>query len=147
MTAKIEKINESDFEILISFFIEFAIFEKLPDKMINTVDKMKEEKDFFNGFTLKDENGSILGFVTFYFAYYTWIGKSLYMDDLYIRPEYRGRGFGTSLINKVIFFAKENKCNKLRWQVSSWNEAAINFYKSLGAEIDKVEINCDLVFK
>lgn len=67
------------------------------------------------------------------------------MDDLYIRPEYRSFGFGTFLINKVISFAKENKCNKMRWQVSNWNGKAIEFYKKMGADIDDVEMNCDLI--
>lgn len=145
MITSIQEIVESDFPQLIDLFKEFAEFEKYPDKMVNTVDKMKDEKDFLNGFTVKDENGCIVGFVTFYFAYYTWIGKSLYMDDLYICPKYRSFGLGTSLINKVISFAKENKCNKLRWQVSSWNEKAIDFYKKVGANIDHVQMDCDLI--
>lgn len=107
---------------------------------------MKTEKDFFRGFTIKDENNLILGYVTFFFAYYTWVGKSLYMDDLYIREEHRGKGLGTQLIKKVISFAKETNCQKLRWQVSNWNKSAIKFYKSLGAQIDEVDKNCDLMF-
>ena len=113
--------------------------------MQNTLSRMKEEKDFFNGFTVKDESGNILGYVTYIFAYYTWFGKSLYMDDLYVCPTFRGQGLGTLLINEVINFAKENKCHKLRWQVSNWNHPAIAFYKTLGAEIDDVESNCDLL--
>jgi ribosomal protein S18 acetylase RimI-like enzyme len=140
---KIERIAEKDFETLNSLFKEFAAFEKLPEMMTNTVEQMKNEKDFFNGFVVKEEN-DILGYVTFFFAYYTWAGKSLYMDDLYIRQEYRGQGLGTMLIKNVISFAKEHQCNKLRWQVSNWNEPAIKFYESLGAKINHVEINCDI---
>jgi GNAT superfamily N-acetyltransferase len=87
-----------------------------------------------------------MGYVTYFFAYYTWTGKSLYMDDLYVREKYRRKGLGALLINKVIDYAKEEKCNKLRWQVSNWNEPAITFYKSLGAEIDNIEQNCDIIF-
>ena len=145
MEIRIEKILESDFEQLLVLFSEFAEFEKLPYKMVNTLEKMKEESEFFNGFTVKNNQGEILGYVTFFYAYYTWMGKSLYMDDLYIRPQFRGLGLGTKLISEVISFAKANKCNKLRWQVSNWNEPAISFYKSLGAEIDAVENNCDLI--
>ncbi len=144
MDLRIEKICESDFEELINLFQEFAIFEKLPHKMVNTVEKMREEMEYFNGFTVKDEHNNILGYVTFFFAYYTWIGKSLYMDDLYVCPPHRGKGLGKMLINEVISFAQKNKCHKLRWQVSNWNESAIKFYHSLGAQIDDVEKNCDL---
>lgn len=146
MKIKIEEIVEEDFETLIELFMELAVFENLPEKMINSVERMKTEKDFFRGFTIKDENNLILGYVTFFFAYYTWVGKSLYMDDLYIREEHRGKGLGTQLIKKVISFAKETNCQKLRWQVSNWNKSAIKFYKSLGAQIDEVDKNCDLMF-
>lgn len=145
MTYRIVKITDEDFDTLVSLFHEFALFEKLPEKMINTVERMKEEKDFINGFVVKDQRNKIVGYVTFFFAYYTWTGKSLYMDDLYVRPEYRGKGLGSKLINKVIDFAQKNKCNKRRWQVSNWNHPAIGFYKSIGAQIDDVESNCDLL--
>lgn len=114
--------------------------------MINSLEQMTKEKAFIDGFTMKDDKNNIIGYVTFFIAYYTWSGKSLYMDDLYVCPQYRGLGLGTNLINQAIAFAKENECNKMRWQVSSWNEAAIKFYKSIGAEIDDVENNCDLTF-
>jgi len=146
MNVNIETIEEDDYEVLIALFKEFAIFEKMPDKMINTVEKMKQEKDLFNGFVVKDETKNILGYVIFYFVYYTWAGKALYMDDLYVRAKYRGQGLGSALINKVIEYAKNNGCSKLRWQVSNWNYEAINFYESIGAEINPVENNCDLVF-
>lgn len=143
---RITPITEDDFEQLISLFKEFASFEKVPERMLNSIKQMKEEKEFFKGFTIKDNNNIIYGYVTYFFAYYTWTGKSLYMDDLYIQPEHRGQGLGSMLIQKVITFAKENKCHKLRWQVSEWNAPAITFYESLGAKIDHVEMNCDLPF-
>lgn len=68
----------------------------------------------------------------------------MYMDDLYVKRDFRGNGLGTKLIKKVIEKAKSDKCNKLRWQVSEWNQPAINFYKNLGATVDSVESNCDL---
>lgn len=146
MNIKIEPIRESDFEKLIFLFQEFATFEKLPEMMVNSVEKMEGEKEYFHGFVAKDENENILGYVTYFFAYYTWVGKSLYMDDLYVREKYRGEGIGTTLIKKVISYAKEQKCNRLRWQVSNWNHPAISFYEGLGAEINKTEMNCDLTF-
>lgn len=144
MEFKIEKITESDFEALVALFQEFALFEKLPEKMTNSVDRMKTEKDYIQGFTAKDKDGKIVAYVTCFFGYYTWTGKSLYMDDLYVRESYRGKGLGTRLINEVIALAKQEDCCKLRWQVSNWNDPAIKFYENLGAEINRVEMNCDL---
>ena len=145
MNITIREIKADDFTGLISLFTEFATFEKTPEKMINTVDRMTVEQEFFNGFVALNDSEEIVGYVTHFFAYYTWIGKSLYMDDLYVKEEFRGHGIGTELINKVIEYAKTTNCQKVKWQVSEWNKPAIEFYKSLGASIDSVESNCDLL--
>jgi ribosomal protein S18 acetylase RimI-like enzyme len=147
MTFSIRPIHENDFPTLVALFQEFAVFEKLPDKMTNSVEQTKAEKDHINGFVALSASHEIVGYVTFFFAYYTWSGKSLYMDDLYVKPNYRHQGVGKKLINQVINLAKTENCKKLRWQVSAWNQPAIDFYKSLGATIDTVELNCDLIFR
>ncbi len=69
------------------------------------------------------------------------------MDDLYIRETYRKQGLGTLLLNKVIDYAKENACRKVRWQVSNWNHPAKYFYENLGAVISDSEQNCDLILE
>ena len=143
---KIEDIQESDFQELISLFREFAAFQQSSDKMINSHESMLRDKDHIKGFVARDENNNIAGYVTMFYAYYTWVGKSLYMDDLYVCKKHRGKGIGSALINKVISVAREDKCNRLRWQVSNWNHPAIKFYESLGAKIDSAEMNCDIIF-
>jgi diamine N-acetyltransferase len=70
----------------------------------------------------------------------------LYLDDLYVKEEYRGKGVGQSFFDALITEAKQSGCKKMRWQVSRWNEKAIQFYKHIGATIDDVELNCDLTF-
>jgi predicted N-acetyltransferase YhbS len=118
MDFTIRNIERKDYPELIEIFHEFAEFEKLPDKMLNSVEQMETESDFINGFVVLNEIDRIIGYVTYFFAYYTWIGKSMYMDDLYVKREFRGKGLVTKLINKVIEKAKSEECNKLRWQVS-----------------------------
>ncbi len=147
MDINVREVEERDFPQLVALFQEFAQFEKVPDRMINSVEKMLREKEFFHCFVAENEANEIAGYVTYFFGYYTWVGKSLYMDDLYVRPQYRGLGLGTRLIDRVIALAKEAECYKLRWQVSAWNKPAIEFYRHLGAEIDGTEQNCDLIFK
>ena len=107
---------------------------------------MHKEKELINCLVAETESKEIVGYVVYFFAYYTWFGKSLYMDDLYVKDTFRGKGIGSSLINAVINFARKEDCHKLRWQVSGWNKPAIEFYKKLGATIDDVERNCDLIF-
>lgn len=135
----------ADFNQINALFQEFAAFEKFPERMTNTVEQMLEEKEYFNCFVAETVDGEIAGYVTYFFCYYTWVGKSLYMDDLYVRPEFRGKSVGSQLINKIISYAKTTGCHKLRWQVSEWNKPAIDFYKKLGAGVSSVELNCDLV--
>ena len=104
MTVNIRKIETGDFNVLINLFKEFALFEKLPDKMINSVEQMLLEKEYLTGFVAVNSGNQIVGYVTYFFGYYTWIGKSLYMDDLYVQTDSRGLGVGTKLINEVIEF-------------------------------------------
>ncbi len=77
-------------------------------------------------------------------AYYSWSGKALYLDDLYVKKEFRGHQIGTQLLDKLVDHANFEKCTKVRWQVSDWNKDAIEFYKKMGAKVDDTEINCDL---
>jgi GNAT superfamily N-acetyltransferase len=145
MDIKLRSAEESDFTQLLELFQEFAAFEKQPDAVTNSVDRMIREKDFLNCFVAETNDKRIIGYTTYFFTYYTWIGKCLYMDDLYVKPEFRAKGIGKRLMNRVIEFAKSSNCHKLRWQVSNWNKPAVEFYKSLGASIDDIERNCDLV--
>jgi GNAT superfamily N-acetyltransferase len=146
MEIEIRNAEESDFKHILNLFKEFASFEKRPERMTNTIDKMVREKDFFNCYVVVTKDKKIVGYATYFFCYYTWTGKSLHMDDLYVKPEYRGNGIGTKLINKVIEFARSSQCHKLHWQVSGWNKPALDFYKNIGAKIDNIEHNCDLFF-
>jgi GNAT superfamily N-acetyltransferase len=140
----IRKATETDFPSLIHLFLEFATFENLQHRMDNSVERMVSEKEYFNGFVAVLPDQQIVGYATWFFAYYTFSGKTMYMDDLYITPAYRGKGLGSGLIKRVIEKARETGCNKIRWQVSEWNHQAISFYNQLGAEIDEVERNCTL---
>ena len=134
----------NDYPAIVEMFKEFAHFENLDERLTNTVDRMKTETEYFNCFVAMNKELEIVGYATYFFSYFTWTGKSLYMDDLYVREGYRANGIGKMLLNKVIEFAKNTGCHKLRWQVSDWNAPAIGFYKSMGAEIDAQERNCDL---
>ena len=144
-----EKINirgaqESDFEQIHALIKEFAGFQNLPEKVTNSVGKMKAEKDFFKCFVAENTDKEIIGYTIFFPCYFTWTGKSLYMDDIYIKPDFRGHGIGAMLMNSVIDYAKASGCMRVHWQVSNWNKHAIGFYHKIGAEINDIELNCDL---
>ncbi len=146
MEIKIREAEERDYPVIFSMIRDFAAFENCSERLVNTLELMQNEKEFINCLVAETESKEIVGYVVYFFAYYTWFGKSLYMDDLYVKDTFRGNGIGRSLINALIDFSRKENCHKLRWQVSSWNESAIGFYKKLGAIIDDVERNCDLIF-
>jgi len=147
MNFRIRKATEKDFEAILSLIKELAHFEKAPEKVSNSVEQMKEEKDVFGCFIAETEKKEIVGIALYFFAYYTWIGKSLYLDDLYVKETYRGEKIGARLLKKVIEVAKKENCKRLRWQVLNWNKPAIDFYKEFGAELDDEWINCDFDYK
>ena len=107
---------------------------------------MIAEQEHFKMLVVEKIDGEIIGFASTFIAWYSWIGKSLYLDDLYVIQEFRDKGLGSRLMNEVFDLAKMQRCKKVKWQVSKWNQNAIDFYKNKGADIDDVEINCDLVF-
>lgn len=146
MDIVIRPATENDFGAIVELFREFARFEHREEQMTNSMEQMKTEKEYFNCFVAVNSQHEIIGYATYFFAYFTWKGKSLYMDDLYVKESHRGAGIGKALLNKVIGLAKASHCHKLRWQVSDWNAPAIGFYKSLGAAIDAQDRNCDLEF-
>ncbi len=143
MDISIRKANEQDFPAILSLIKELATFEKAPEQVTNSVEQMFQEKDFFHSFVAVTDNGEIIGFTIYFFAYYTWVGKSLYLDDLYVKESYRGHKIGTQLLNKIRETAKGENCKRIRWQVLDWNETAINMYKSVGADISNEWCNCD----
>jgi GNAT superfamily N-acetyltransferase len=143
-SVEIQPILPMDHADLMALIREFAEFERSPEKVTNSIERMAAEADWLTGFVAKTTVGEIVGYVTFFFAYYSWTGKSLWMDDLYVRPEHRGSGLGRRLIDAVISHARSSGCHKMRWQVSNWNTHAICFYRSLGAQLNDIQLDCHL---
>ncbi len=143
MEINIRKAMVSDYPSIFSMIKELAVFEKVPEKVKNSVEQMIEEKDFFSCYVAETADGQIAGFALYYFVYYTWVGKSLYLDDLYVKETFRGNGIGTKLLKEVIGFAKKENCKRVRWQVLDWNKPAIDLYKKMGVTLDGEWINCD----
>jgi GNAT superfamily N-acetyltransferase len=143
---KIRPATDQDFTDILSLIKELALFEKAAEKVTNTVAQMKAEQDFFKALVAETDSGEIIGFALYYFVYYTWVGKSLYLDDLYVKEAYRGHKISSALLDQVIQFGKDNNCKRIRWQVLNWNKPAIEFYKKLGANLDDEWLNCDLEF-
>ncbi len=143
MIINIRKATETDFPAILGLIKELALFEKAPEKVTNSVEQMNEEKQFFRCIVAESKTGEIVGMALYFFAYYTWVGKSLYLDDLYVKEIYRKMKIGTALLNEVMEIARTENCKRVRWQVLNWNENAIQMYRKAGAVIDGEWFNCD----
>lgn len=98
----IRRSVEADYPAIIEALKEFAIFQKTPpEKVTNTAALMKEEQRYVTIFIAEDEDGKLAGLASCFFAYYTWTGKSLYLDDLFVKEQYRQQGIGKRLLDKV----------------------------------------------
>lgn len=136
---KIRPVEKKDLEVLCTMIYELADYEKLKDKCKITVADL--ERSLFTpaeaspkAFLCEDE-GKAVGYIITFFNYSTFQGKKgLYLEDLYIRPEYRRNGFGKQALIFLADFAVKNACCRFEWSVLDWNTPAIDFYKSLGAE-------------
>lgn len=140
----IRKATASDFPRIHELIMEFAHFQKHPEYVTVTIEQMIENQQFFNCL-VAEVSGTIVGFASWFPAYYSWSGRAVYLDDLYVTGSYRGAGIGVQLFNAVEVIARQENCIKMRWLVSRWNEKAIGFYRSKGAEIDDMEMICTLV--
>lgn len=141
-TITIRKAVEEDFEAVLNLIKELAEYEKAPEKVTNSAELMKREKDLFGCFVAETASGEIVGMAVYFLAYYTWVGKSLYLDDIYVKESFRGQKIGSLLMKKIFEVAKNEDCKRVRWQVLKWNKPAIDVYKSYGAEIDDEWLNC-----
>lgn len=143
---KVRKYEEKDIEAMYQLSIELAEHEEATEEQFtNSVERMKKEQGFFECFVAEDlHTGALLGMAVYFFAYYTWVGKSLYLDDLIVSKSHRGKGIGKKLLKKIIKEAKKNGCQRIRWQVLDSNEIATNLYKQIGSKIDKSWWNCDM---
>jgi GNAT superfamily N-acetyltransferase len=143
MKITIRESNEEDYSAILSLIKELASFVKAPEKVTNSVAQMKKEKEFFKCIVATNERSEILGIATYFFSYYTWVGKSLYLDDLYVKKEYRGLKIGTKLLKTILDIVKKENCKRFRIEALIWNKNAVSFYKKLGAEVDNEVCNCD----
>ena len=132
-TATIE-----DVPLILKFIKGIAAYEQLSNQVEATEEKIKET--LFNGVRhaeviLAFDNETPVGFALFFHNYSTFRAKpGVYLEDLFVESEHRGKGFGKSLLLEVINIAKQRNCGRVEWSVLDWNTPAIDFYKSMGAE-------------
>jgi GNAT superfamily N-acetyltransferase len=130
--------EKQDVSTILSFIKDLAEYEKLTDEVIADEESLENflfsTRPFAEVF-IAEYGMKLVGFALFFHTFSTFMGKpGLYLEDLYVKPEMRGKGVGKTLFRKVAQMALERDCGRLEWSVLNWNEPAIGFYKKLGAQ-------------
>jgi len=127
---------------ILAFIRDLAAYEREPDAVLATEadllrdgfpsDESKAPRRFHS--LIAEWNGAPAGFALYFYSYSTWEGRAgIYLEDLFVRPEHRGRGIGKALLAGVAKVAVDRSCGRLEWSVLDWNTPSIEFYRSQGA--------------
>lgn len=133
---KIRFAKEQDIPLIFNFIKELADYESLIHEVIATEEVLRESIFEQNKaeVIIAEFEGSPVGFALFYYSFSTFIGKpAIYLEDLYVKPEYRGKCIGQIILSFLARLSKERNCWGLEWSCLDWNEPSLNFYKKLGA--------------
>ncbi|HLV41445.1 MAG TPA: GNAT family N-acetyltransferase [Brumimicrobium sp.] len=144
----IRSAQRGDEQQIMGLVHELAVFENAPEEVINSPEQLAI--DLFDDEICKcfvyEVDGVIRGIAIYYISYSTWRGRCLYLEDLYIQPDYRRGGIGRLLFQRLVDEAKLMNAKRMDWQVLDWNEPAIKFYESIGATLYPEWINGRLFF-
>lgn len=145
---EVRSARRGDESAIMNLIIGLAEYENEPHEVINTAEELGADlfdRNLCEAF-VAEENDQVIGFALFYTAYSTWKGPVVYLEDLYVMPEFRGTGAGSALFDAVVHVARERKSSRMDWQVLDWNTPAIEFYERKGARIDKNWYNGRMFF-
>jgi GNAT superfamily N-acetyltransferase len=138
MATSIRPAMPADVPQILTFIRALAVYEREPNAVTATEADLLRDGFGPNPFyfcILADYDGQPAGFALYFFSYSTWMGRpGLYLEDLFVHPEFRGLGIGKALLERVAAIAVEKDCPRLQWEVLDWNTPAIDFYRSMGAE-------------
>jgi GNAT superfamily N-acetyltransferase len=131
--------EEHEVALVLGFIRELAQFEHLEHEVVATEDELRQAlfgRRPFAEVVFACIDGEPVGFALYFHSFSTFLGRpGLYLEDLFVRPAQRGRGVGRHLLCWLARLALERGCGRLEWAVLDWNEAAIGFYRKLGAEL------------
>ena len=145
---RLRDATPADVPVILRLVRDLAEYERAPRAVVAT------EEDFLrHGFgparrfsvLVAEEDGRVAGFALWFFTFSTWLGKpGLYLEDLFVRPELRGRGIGKAMMIELARIAVREGCGRFEWAVLDWNQPSIEFYRSLGARLLEEWVVCRL---
>lgn len=133
---RLRETSKDDIPLILDLIKEIAVYEKMLDEVVATEETLRES--IFNRkeaeVLIAEFENEPIGYVLYFYNFSTFIGRSgFYLEDIYIKPEYRGRGIGKEIFRNIAKIAYEKGCKRMEWVCLNWNEPSIKFYKSLGA--------------
>lgn len=134
---KIRLAQSADVEDIHRLIYELAVYEKAPEEMVATIDQINTS--LFSASPVAfchvaEVEGKIVGIALWFLNYSTWLGKAgIYLEDLFVQPEYRGHGIGKGFMQTLAALCVERGYERFQWWVLDWNKPSIDFYESLGA--------------
>lgn len=138
MATTIRPATPADIPQILAFIRALAAYEREPDAVTATEADLLSHGFGPNPFyfcLIAESRETPAGFALYFFNYSTWLGRpGLYLEDLFVLPEFRGLGIGKALLQRVAAIAVEKGCPRLQWEVLDWNTPAIEFYQAMGAE-------------
>ena len=135
---KIRPARLEDVQVILQLIRDLATYERAPNEVSATeeqlVDVLFGQKPAAE-VLLAFEGESPIGFAVYFYNFSTWLGRpGLYLEDLFVKPDKRGKGYGRALLVELAKIARDRGCGRMEWAVLDWNESAINFYRALGAK-------------
>ena len=133
---RIRPATSDDVPLIRSLIHELAAYEREPNSVQITEYQLLQDgfgHERYYECLIAEYEGTPAAFSLFFPIYSTWRGRSLHLEDLFVRPEFRGKGIGKALLTRVAAIAVERNCARLQWDVLAWNQPAIDFYRSLNA--------------
>lgn len=143
---KIRKATPADVPLILSYIRELADYERAPERAVAKPEDIA--RHLFGDSPLihcelAEWEGKEAGFALYFFNFSTWEGRpGLYLEDLFVRPEFRGAGIGKSLLQRLARIAVEKGCTRFVWQVLDWNTPSIEFYEAMGARVMRDWLTC-----
>lgn len=148
MATTIRPAVREDAGEILNFIRALAVYEREPDAVEATEESLLRHgfgENPYYACLIAEEDGAPAGFALYFFDYSTWLGKpGLYLEDLFVHPQFRGRGIGKALLRRLAAIALEKGCARMKWEVLDWNTPAIEFYTAIGAELQKEWLNVRL---
>lgn len=134
---KLRFANQADVSLIHDFILNLAEYENLKDEVVSTEDQLRQNLFGSRSYAeviLGFEKETPVGFALFFHNFSTFVGKpGIYLEDLYVKKDYRGKGYGRTFLTYLARLANHRDCGRLEWAVQEWNEQAIGFYEKLGA--------------